>query len=257
MVANTILLLKRIRRTSASGVYPYYLHGWIYHTLRDTKIGQYYHDTQNTPFAIKEIQLDGEVLSIQLIFLDYRIMVPFISSLYRGMRVRLGCDDYALEQAAVHHEDHPEAGIVSYESFYLLPVAERISMNFRFAAFSSQQKTSVLPVPKKLVRSLLFKWNETSPYKIEVGEGFVNSLASGMLITSHNIHTTLYHIRDDITLTTFSGRVVYQNLHKEQRMRQLLNLLIHFSHYSGVGWKCAYGMGRVDVSPVYSEVLIS
>jgi CRISPR-associated endoribonuclease Cas6 len=255
MIANTILLLKQVRGSPPDRVYPYYLHGWIYNTLRDTEIGRYYHDAKKTPFTMKDISLDEDGnLSLHIIFLDYRLMIQFFRKIYKGLQVRLGSDYFTLIETAVHPEEHPKAGMIAHESIYRLPIADRVSMNFKHTAFSSDHKTNVLPSPEMMIRSLLYKWNETSPDMIETEEEHIRQLASGMLITSHSIHTSLYHIRSDITLTTFSGRVVYKNIHKDQEMRQLLNTLMHFCHYSGVGWKCAYGMGRVDVSPILQEV---
>lgn len=250
MISSTILMLKKVTASSPNRVYPYYVHGWIYTSLRLTSFGQYYHEAQITPFAIKEIELNQEgIVYIHFIFLDYRVMIEFLRELYPTKKVRLGNDYYIVVDTAIHQEDHPKAGMVSYDSFYRLPIVNRLTMDFKYSAFSNDNKTDVLPVPDKVVRSLLNKWNATSPDSIVMDEGFIKQLASGMLITSHSIHTTLYQIRNDITLTTFSGKVVCENIHEDKDSKQLLNRLLHFSHYSGVGWKCSYGMGRVDVSP--------
>lgn len=256
MITNTILLLKKLTVTSSSQIYPYYIHGWVYYTIRQTIIGQHYHQAQVAPFTLKDFNLDEEGnLFIYLIFLDYQIMLQFIRNLHNGMEIRLGNDFYTLMKTAIHPNQHQHAGMVRYESFYRLPIANRVRMDFKHTAFSSQHKTDVLPSPQKVVRSLLFKWNETSPYAIDVTENHFQQLASGMLITSHSIQTSQYHIRSDLTLTTFSGRVVYANMHQDEKWKQLLNTLMHFAQYSGVGWKCSYGMGRVDVTPVLKGVL--
>jgi CRISPR-associated endoribonuclease Cas6 len=217
-------------------------------------MGSYYHKAQISPFAIKEIvsNPDGTV-HIHFVFLDYRVMLEFMRETYAAKKIRLGTVHYTVVKTAVHPDNHPNAGMISYDSFDQLPLADRFIMNFKYTAFSSDHKTDVLPSPDKVVRSLLNKWNASSSDAIDHDEEYIKKLASGMLITSHNIYTSLYQIRNDISLTTFSGKVGYEISHNDHHCKKLLNKLLHFSQYSGVGWKCSYGMGRVEIKTLQQQ----
>lgn len=250
MIANTVLLLRSRRGCQVRRVYPNYIHGWVYNGIRDTPIGQYYHDARKSPFSIKKMDQDGNgLLMLHLVFFDERVMLAFLRNVEKGREVRLGHHYYLVEDAVLHHDDHPKAGIVSYDSFYRLPIVECIEMNFQFTAFNSGRRTVTVPFPNMIVNSLLSKWNEAAPEAIESTAGYRRRLASGLLIVSHHIHSVLYPLRKEVTLNTFSGRAVIHNVHKRSDLRGVLNRLLFFAHYSGVGWKCAYGMGRVNLNP--------
>ncbi|WP_308633946.1 CRISPR system precrRNA processing endoribonuclease RAMP protein Cas6 [Paenibacillus silvisoli] len=250
MIANTVLLLRNRRGYLFRRVYPNYIHGWVYNEIRDTPIGRYYHEAQKSPFSIKEIQQDREgLLLLQIIFFDEKVMLAFLRQVEKGKEVRLGQHYYSVEETVMHHDDHPNAGIVSYDVFYSLPVAESIEMHFQYTAFNSGRNTVTLPFPDKIVNSLLSKWNEAAPEAIESTAEYRKRLAAGLLISSHHIHSESYPIRKEVTVNTFSGRAVMNNVHEIGSLRRVLNRLLYFSHYSGVGWKCSFGMGRVNLNP--------
>ncbi|SFS87904.1 CRISPR system precrRNA processing endoribonuclease RAMP protein Cas6 [Paenibacillus sp. BC26] len=249
MIANTILLLRNRRDCPDRNVYPNYIHGWVYNEIRNTPVGRYYHEAQTAPFAIKEIQKDRDgTLTLHFIFFDVKVMLIFFRQVEKGKEVRLGQDYYLVEDIFLHHDDHPKAGIVSYDLFYSLPIAESIELNFQYTAFNSGRTTVTLPFPDKIVNSLLSKWNEAAPEAIESTTEYRKRLESGLHITSHHIHSVTYPIRKDVSLNAFSGKVVFRNAHGVGSLRGVLNRLLHFSHYSGVGWKCSFGMGRVNLN---------
>ncbi|AZN40346.1 CRISPR system precrRNA processing endoribonuclease RAMP protein Cas6 [Paenibacillus albus] len=250
MIANTVLLLRNRLGCHVRYIYPNYIHGWVYNGIRDTPIGHYYHEAQKSPFSIKEIDQDRNgLLMLHLVFFDERVMLAFLRHVEKGKELRLGQHYYLVEETVMHHEDHPKAGIVSYDTFYSLPIAESIEMHFQYTAFNSGRRTVTLPFPDKIVNSLLSKWNEVAPDSIESTAEYRRRLASGLLITSHHIHSEFYPIRKEVSLNTFSGRAVFHNVHEFGDLRGILNRLLYFAHYSGVGWKCSFGMGRVNLNP--------
>ncbi|SEN05020.1 CRISPR system precrRNA processing endoribonuclease RAMP protein Cas6 [Paenibacillus sp. OV219] len=231
-------------------VYPNYIHGWVYNEISHTPVGRYYHEAQKSPFAIKEIQMNRNgSLMIHFVFFDIKVMLIFFRHVEKGKEVRLGQDYYMVDDVVLHHDDHPKAGVVSYDIFYSLPIAESIEINFQYTAFNSGRQTVTLPFPDKIVNSLLSKWNEAAPESIESTMEYRKRLASGLLITSHHIHSVSYPIRKEVSLNTFSGKAVFRNVHQVGDLRGVLNQLLLFSHYSGVGWKCSFGMGRVNLAP--------
>ncbi|MDF2644380.1 MAG: CRISPR-associated protein Cas6 [Paenibacillus sp.] len=253
MIASMVLILQKLDDIDYCKIYPYFIHGWIYSKIRRTEVGQYYHESEKSPFAIKHIGQDKrDALSIQVIFFDYRILLEFYRSLIVGEKMRLGDRYYLIEHCAIHPEKHPDAQMMSYDSFLQLPISSKILMKFKQTAFNHDHKTIVLPIPENIVGSIFRKWNDFSgnPLTTDHHAEMVRKLASGMLITSHNIGTELYYIRSDIKLTTFSGRVVIENIHHDPHLKQNLNTLLYFSKYSGIGWKCAYGMGSIEVTPM-------
>jgi CRISPR/Cas system endoribonuclease Cas6 (RAMP superfamily) len=229
-------------------IYPYQLLGWVYQEIQDTAIGRHYHKARSSAFTIKEIhpEQDGSLV-VRLVFLDDRVMHAFFRRVHRGREVRLGQDFYCVAETALHHEDHPKAEVVSYDSLISYPVKDHLEVNFQNTAFHNGRNIVTLPDPGKVVNSLLSKWNEVSPYDFSLQADFRRQLASGLRIISHDIHSVVYSIRRDIKLPAFSGRVVYRNVHDDPRLQNILNILLHYAPYSGVGWKCSYGMGSVSL----------
>lgn len=254
MIVSIVIVLKKMDADVIfHKIYPAFIHGWIYSKIRQTEVGQYYHETNKAPFALKNALPDKQGgLALHLVFFDYRVILEFYRSIIGGEQIRLGSHFYLLEHCAIHPEEHPNAGMISYDSFHQLPILEKMMMIFKHTAFNHDHKTVVLPIPENIVGSILRKWNLTSgqPVASENETEWVHKLAAGLLITSHNIGTTLYYIRSNIKLTTFSGRVVIENSHHDPALKRLLNTLLHFSHYSGIGWKCSYGMGSVEIKPL-------
>ena len=250
MIACVVLMLARRDPSSANRVYPNYIHAMIYESFRDTPDGARYHSSGTAPFAIREIEpLAGGRLYVRIVFLDIRLLMPFYSRLRREKHIRLGAFHYRVEKICMHPEDHPEAGIVGFHDLHRSGGAKKWRLTFAFTAFKHNDMSILFPLPYHLVRSLHAKWAAFIRPPAEPPPGMkecVTALASGLIVSSHRIGTSIYKVRPDLDLTTFSGRVTVENNHADPSSRELLNALLSLSPYAGTGWKCAYGMGRVN-----------
>lgn len=113
-------------------------------------------------------------------------------------------------------------------------------------AFKSQGEYLSLPSAKLLLQSLVKKWNGNFPEcQIEDTDG------EGLVVMSHRLHFQVFSLKSQRfwlkgkAVTGFTGKIVLedrnQGFHSE-----LVNALLYFSQFSGIGIKTALGMGGVE-----------
>ena len=113
-------------------------------------------------------------------------------------------------------------------------------------AFKSQGEYLNIPSAKLLLQSLVKKWNGNFPdCQIEDTDG------EGLEAMSHGLHFQVFSLKSQRfwlkgkAITGFTGKIVLedrnQGFHSE-----LINALLYFSQFSGMGIKTALGMGGVE-----------
>ncbi|KIL36973.1 hypothetical protein SD71_04545 [Cohnella kolymensis] len=251
MIASIVLRFAAEQLSASHSIFPVQIHRFIYEKMNHSKLARYYHDSPSSPFAVKRITfVAATVMELQIIFFHFELFQAFCATCRTGETVIGGEVKLHLTAIAVHPEDHPDAGLVSYESLNHMPLKRGIRLYFRHAAFHNGGHTIVLPIPHYIVKSLLRKWMQAGGQRLVEKEVCDQQLASGLRITSHQIYTQPYSLQPSVKITTFSGNVHVLNTHEDVSLQRALQKLIYFAHYSGVGWKCAYGMGGVDVHPL-------
>lgn len=114
-------------------------------------------------------------------------------------------------------------------------------------AFKSGGAYQLLPTQRLLVQSLLLKWNaclsDVCPIEDE-GEG-LEALASGLIYRDIRLESRMYAMKN----TAIPGTVgtVCLEKHLSGFHRQLMDALLSFGAYSGVGIKNALGMGGLRI----------
>jgi CRISPR-associated endoribonuclease Cas6 len=113
-------------------------------------------------------------------------------------------------------------------------------------AFKSQGKYLSLPTCRLIVRNLVKKWNGCfDECTIEDDDGCgLDALAAGLNITGLKLSDKSYNFKGR-EIPGFVGELTLENNLGGFR-RQLLNALLIFSGYAGVGIKTALGMGGVE-----------
>lgn len=115
-------------------------------------------------------------------------------------------------------------------------------------SFKSHGRYQILPNMQFIVNNLIMHWNgciDDCPIEDTDGRGS-NAIARGMYCTGMNIHDSAYYIKQN-KISGFSGTMIIEN-QLEGFHRQLLNMLLIFARYSGIGIKTSLGMGAVNIS---------
>lgn len=113
-------------------------------------------------------------------------------------------------------------------------------------AFKSQGHYVILPTMRLIVQNLMKKWNgcfeDTCPIEDTDGQG-MEALAAGLSCTGFQLQDTAFHLKGS-TIPGFVGTMTIQN-RLTGFHRELLNVLLHFADFSGIGIKTSLGMGGV------------
>lgn len=113
-------------------------------------------------------------------------------------------------------------------------------------AFKSKGVYLSLPTTRLLLQSLVKKWNGNFPeYQIEDtdGEG-LDALSHGLSINWFSLRSRRFWLKGR-EITGFAGKMVLENKNKGFHW-ELVNALLYFAQFSGIGVKTALGMGGVE-----------
>jgi CRISPR-associated endoribonuclease Cas6 len=94
--------------------------------------------------------------------------------------------------------------------------------------------------------SLLKKWDSFSDDIKLFDKDLYETISSSLLVSSIiNLKSQFINV-DKGKVSGFVGQVNFKIKAKTRQINQLINLLLEFSNYSGIGIKTAIGMGRVE-----------
>ena len=113
-------------------------------------------------------------------------------------------------------------------------------------AFKSKGGYVNLPTPRFIVQSLMKKWNgcvTECPIEDEDNKG-MEAMASGLRCQNFRIHDKIFHLKGN-SIPGFTGELTLDNQLSGFQW-QLLNAMLLFADYSGIGIKTTLGMGGVE-----------
>lgn len=164
---------------------------------------------------------------------------------------------FRVEQATLDPEVHPWAGQTTYESLaapYLLADHQpdyRPKLHFASpTTFRSQGKSQPIPLPDWVFGSLVDRWNAFSPVQVSTD---LRRFADECVVLSHyRLHTRAVPFKENVIQMGCVGRANYAVVNRDRYWASLLNLLVNYSFYSGVGYQTTVGMGQARQQPIYS-----
>lgn len=112
-------------------------------------------------------------------------------------------------------------------------------------AFKVQGQYTNLPTLSLCMKSLIRKWNVCFPEAMiedEDGQG-IDELVNGLFCPHHRIRDSRYTIKGNC-IYGFRGELTIKNNLKGFQ-KELADMLLYFSQYSGIGIKTTLGMGGV------------
>lgn len=162
--------------------------------------------------------------------------------------------DQPLEVTAVeiNSQINHWTGQASFENLLETASPERKTLRMTFGsptAFKSTRGYCVpLPQPELVFGSLLDRWNMFSP--VELPDSLYGIFHDAISVQSVDVASqelTFGGGKWGGRVTGFTGRAVYIVQESDRDIRQAINALAAFAHYSGIGIKTTSGLGQVRV----------
>ncbi|MHB1453895.1 MAG: CRISPR system precrRNA processing endoribonuclease RAMP protein Cas6 [Saccharofermentanales bacterium] len=113
------------------------------------------------------------------------------------------------------------------------------------ASFKSNDNYMIFPSAEHVIKSAIQKWNAYSTEVIIDDPEAVEQMIQNTIITSYKLKSFQYHLKG-IQIPSFFGEFTLKVSGPEPLVR-LVNLLVNYTEFSGIGIKCALGMGGVKI----------
>lgn len=131
------------------------------------------------------------------------------------------------------------------EKTYLSECGDYISINFLTpTAFKSGGKYIFYPDLRLIYQSLIKKYDSYADATKIGSKEVIEQLTENSQITFYSLRSTTFSIKGNIN--SFIGTITIK-ISGPQIMKNLVHLLFEFGEFSGVGIKCALGMGAINI----------
>jgi len=125
---------------------------------------------------------------------------------------------------------------------------DRFIVSFRSStSFKSEGEYAFFPTVAWIVKSLVAKWNATWTTSIIADDDAVAALIRGLRLSAYKLSSSFYPIKG-IKIPGFIGDITL-TARLPVPLLELLKPLLYFGCFSGVGIKCALGMGGMTALP--------
>ena len=146
-------------------------------------------------------------------------------------------------------EEHEWAGQTTYEAMaapYLLAgrrPAYRLGLYLASpTTFRSQGRSQPIPMPDWVFGSLIDRWNSFSP--VQVAPEARRFAAECVVLNRYQLKTHAVPFKANVVQMGCQGRAYYVLLNRDPYWASLLNLMIEYSFYSGIGYQTTVGLGQ-------------
>ena len=130
------------------------------------------------------------------------------------------------------------------EKYYFGESKRFIKINFTTpTSFKSNGKYQIYPNLKWIYQSIMRKHDEASDEKFTFNEEVWEDLLNYSEITSYNLKSTNFQL-EGVKIPSFQGRITIK-VKGPQMMVNLVNFMIAYAEFSGVGIKTSVGMGSI------------
>jgi CRISPR-associated endoribonuclease Cas6 len=123
--------------------------------------------------------------------------------------------------------------------------SERVKLIFRtVTSFKSDGAYAIFPTIPWIINSLINKWNDTWPESVIEDDDAAAMLINGLRISSYRLSSGYYPLKG-AKIPGFIGEVTL-TARLPAALVELVRPLLYIGRYSGIGIKCALGMGGVN-----------
>ena len=243
MPVRLAIRFKTSAPVSPSSLKPKVIHGILF-SLFSKEVGEFFHSPIVKPFSLfcplcfKSNKEEIHSFTLEVNLLDFSLF-PYLSRelLIRsdwefsveGIRVKLQ-SIRAIKSAT--YEEILESGFQTKDLIidFLTPTT-----------FKKGKYDFILPEPYLIFKNLIKRWNAFSPRKIDYQ--LLQYVKENIIVAGCWIKSQKTEISPKAKITGFTGRV-FLYATKEAEENRLLNALLQFAEFSGIGRKTTMGFGK-------------
>ncbi|MEG6617607.1 CRISPR-associated endoribonuclease Cas6 [Peptococcaceae bacterium 1198_IL3148] len=163
--------------------------------------------------------------------------------------IKLAGAEFKLVSVTSSAEQHPWAGLTTYEEIYNrcvgnTEVSFKIGMDFSSpTTFRDHGSNYPLPDPIKVFNNLLKKWDAYSP--VSLGGNFIEFIEANVYPSMFRLQTKIMHF-DRYKQVGFTGSCQFAIRSQQDAIFiSVMHMLSQYAFYAGVGYKTTMGMGQV------------
>ena len=157
-------------------------------------------------------------------------------------------DKYGVNMQVTDIKEQPTVTERELIDRYMAKLSPRREVTMRFltpTAFKSNGVYVNIPSVRLVIQSLMLKWQEFADEYSLTDPEVLEHLTSHTAIKRYSLSSASYQLKG-VRIPAFTGSMTFSVKGPEQLAR-LMNLLMSFGGYSGVGIKTALGMGGCEV----------
>lgn len=132
------------------------------------------------------------------------------------------------------------------EATYFGDCSSRVTVEFKTpTAFKVNGKYQFYPTVYHIFNSLINKYDAVSKENTIYSDEIMEQIEKYIEITDYRLMSTYFHM-EGVKIKSFKGKITLK-IHGPKQFVNLINLLLRFGEYSGVGIKASIGMGAINV----------
>ena len=247
MIKRYTLRIKSAEGEPLRHNWGYQLYGVLMKAHKGGSYGDALHAQEATPFSQHIVPAaDGRGEWVVNLLGDAAIR-QFGGRLDDLKSFRLNQANVAVAVTGREHELAPSAREMRGLAAKTIGDADRFAVSFRTpASFKYGSVYAFFPTVAWIVNSLVAKWNSTWAAADAVDDDSVAALVLGLRLSSYDLNSSYYPIKG-ANIPSFIGEISLTSKLSAPQM-ELWKTLLYFGRFSGIGIKCALGMGGVEVA---------
>ena len=232
---------------STSSLKPKVIHG-IFFSLFSKEVGEYFHSPIVKPFSLfcplcfKSNKEEIHSFTLEVNLLDFSLF-PYLS---RELLIRSD-REFSVEGVKAKFQSMKAIKSATYEEILESGFQTKdLTIDFLTpTTFKKGKYDFILPEPYLIFKNLIKRWNTFTPKKIDYQ--LLQYVKENIIVAGCWIKSQKTEISPKAKITGFSGRV-FLYATKEAEENRLLNALLQFAEFAGIGRKTTMGFGKVKLT---------
>lgn len=219
-------------------------HGFLMEQI-DYEYGKILHQNGWKPYTSSIVQKENSLvweittlnLQAKMEIID-RILSKNLNTIYLSHK-KLNLNIISKEQKEISYDS-------LLKKYYDTKGARYLIIHFQTpTAFKSAGKYVFLPDIRFIYQSVMNKYDTVSEEYYIFNEELLEEMVSCTQLLDYHLKSQRFHL-EGVTIPSFTGKMKIK-IHGSQKLVNLINFLMQFGTYSGIGIKTAIGMGKISV----------
>jgi CRISPR-associated endoribonuclease Cas6 len=243
MPVRLAIRFKTSAPVSPSSLKPKVIHGILF-SLFSKEVGEFFHSPIVKPFSLfcplcfKSNKEEIHSFTLEVNLLDFSLF-PYLS---RELLIRSD-REFSVEGVKAKFQSMKAIKSATYEEILEngFQTKDLIIDFLTPTTFKKGKYDFILPEPYLIFKNLIKRWNAFSPRKIDYQ--LLQYVKENIIVAGCWIKSQKTEISPKAKITGFTGRV-FLYATKEAEENRLLNALLQFAEFSGIGRKTTMGFGK-------------